>query len=73
MNNVKKGMYRVELVESNFNFGEYIGDIERISSPCKSVEDIYKQVERFRIDFEDELKSEKYYIKIKYVNIRYDV
>lgn len=72
MDSCKKGNYWVELVETDFNFGDYIGDIERISSPCQNIEDIERNVKSLMIDFEEEIKSEKYYIKIKYVNIKYD-
>ena len=56
-----KVLYRIEIVEITKNYG----DIERISSPVYSIDDLKIKLEHFMIDFNDMLKDRnKYYIKI---------
>ena len=60
-------MFRVELVEKTKKYGE----IEIISSP--TFNDNNKMIElinRFKNDYKEELKSDKYYIKIAYYEIK---
>lgn len=60
-----KVLYRIEIVEIT----KYYGDIERISSPVYSIDDLKTKVERFMIDFNDMLKDRnRYYIKIIVMN-----
>ena len=58
-------MYRVEIVEITEKYGE----IERISSPCKNELDIINETLYLKRQYEKELKSEKWFIKVVYVNI----
>ena len=60
-----KVLYRIEIVEIT----KYYGNIERISSPVYSIDDLKTKVERFMIDFNDMLKDRnRYYIKIIVMN-----
>ena len=58
-------MYRVEIVEITEKYGE----IERISSPCENELDIINETLYLKKQYEKELKSEKWFIKVVYVNI----
>lgn len=60
-------MFRVELTEKTIKYG----DIERISSPCKDLDEIKNKVDKFYNDFKEEIQSGKYYIKVAFYNITF--
>ena len=62
-------MYRLELVEKDVDFGEYIRDLARISEPIKDLSNLGERIESYLEDFEEELKSEEYYIKVQWYEI----
>lgn len=65
-------LYRVEIVEKDVikDLPAGFRDVERVSSPAKTLEEAIQIANKMMLDFREELESEKYYIKVYYYTIK---